>query len=74
MQHEFQPGDVVQLKSGGPPMTIDEVRTDGTLLCQWFVGSKKFVDVFSSATVAKYVRAASRSTHATFRRGFGGDD
>jgi uncharacterized protein YodC (DUF2158 family) len=32
----FQVGDVVQLKSGGPSMTVYEVSRDGSLFCQWF--------------------------------------
>lgn len=32
---EFKAGDVVQLKSGGPPMTV--VAADGTgVQCRWF--------------------------------------
>ena len=32
----FQVGDVVQMKSGGPTMTISELVRDGRLFCQWF--------------------------------------
>lgn len=38
----FNVGDVVQLKSGGPPMTVAEVSTNLTgyceIKCQWFLG------------------------------------
>lgn len=33
-------GDIVRLKSGGPAMTVQSEMSDGTLLCQWFVGQK----------------------------------
>jgi uncharacterized protein YodC (DUF2158 family) len=32
----IQLGDRVQLKSGGPIMTVGEVSNDGSLWCQWF--------------------------------------
>jgi uncharacterized protein YodC (DUF2158 family) len=32
----FQVGDVVQMKSGGPTMTINAVNNNGELFCQWF--------------------------------------
>ncbi len=36
----FKTGDVVQLKSGGPNMTVEEVK--GTqAICVWFVGTKR---------------------------------
>jgi uncharacterized protein YodC (DUF2158 family) len=35
----FQVGDVVQLKSGGPQMTIDEIA-DGSAHCTWLIGDK----------------------------------
>jgi uncharacterized protein YodC (DUF2158 family) len=36
----FAPGDIVVLKSGGPPMTIDETKSSGAIRCQWFSGKK----------------------------------
>ncbi len=37
---KFQEGDVVQLKSGGPKMTVKAIDDDGDVYCQWFSGSK----------------------------------
>ncbi len=43
MSSKFSIGDIVQLKSGGPKMTIKKV-TEGfdeePIQCQWFSGSK----------------------------------
>jgi uncharacterized protein YodC (DUF2158 family) len=36
MDLTFKPGDVVQLNSGGPKMTVVAVQSDGTLRCIWF--------------------------------------
>lgn len=37
----FKKGDIVQLKSGGPPMTVDDPNTyQGDVLVKWFAGSK----------------------------------
>ena len=36
MDLDFEPGDVVQLNSGGPKMTVEAVQSDGTLRCVWF--------------------------------------
>ena len=44
MSEEFQRGDIVQLKSGGPNMTVVEVGVDLDLqpevTCHWFAGAK----------------------------------
>jgi len=38
----FQPGDVVQLKSGGPKMTVESLdQPKGEAYCSWFEGGKK---------------------------------
>ena len=47
---EFKAGDVVQLKSGGPLMTIKWI--DGTeALCEWFEGSKKQEQMFEMTSL-----------------------
>jgi uncharacterized protein YodC (DUF2158 family) len=43
----FKVGDVAQLKSGGPLMTVSEV--DGTVVhCRWFVGTEEKSSSFPS--------------------------
>lgn len=32
----FQPGDQVQLRSGGAPMIVTNDNADGTVVCFWF--------------------------------------
>jgi uncharacterized protein YodC (DUF2158 family) len=36
---EFNKGDVVILKSGGPLMTIHSIEGDGRIYCVWFQSS-----------------------------------
>ncbi|ODT31761.1 MAG: hypothetical protein ABS35_03970 [Kaistia sp. SCN 65-12] len=37
MAESFKTGDVVQLKSGGPRMTVgDAEASSGSILCHWF--------------------------------------
>jgi uncharacterized protein YodC (DUF2158 family) len=37
----FNKGDIVQLKSGGPKMTVSElIHHSGNYLVKWFAGSK----------------------------------
>lgn len=36
VNQEIRPGDVVQLKSGGPMMTVEITCDDGTLIVIWF--------------------------------------
>jgi uncharacterized protein YodC (DUF2158 family) len=44
----FKTGDVVQLKSGGPKMTVDCRIPDSTdkLICKWFEGKEVRTEVF----------------------------
>jgi len=50
---QLKVGDVVQLKSGGPHMTIDEVRKDGDVRCVWFSGDKPEHAVFKPDVLTK---------------------
>jgi uncharacterized protein YodC (DUF2158 family) len=60
---EFQPGDVVQLKSGGPSMSVESVGEDPhtkelSVCCTWFdkVGNRQVLnrERFSPAVLQKY--------------------
>lgn len=51
----FAPGDVVQMKSGGPIMTVEDVRDDGKVICHWFGDkNKQEMGVFPAAVLEKY--------------------
>jgi uncharacterized protein YodC (DUF2158 family) len=38
---EFKIGDIVQLKSGGPEMTVTGIGDEGLVYCVWFLGPKQ---------------------------------
>ncbi len=41
MAKTFKVGDLVELKSGGPPMTVEhEADAQGLIYCTWFAGKK----------------------------------
>jgi len=56
----FNVGDVVQLKSGGPLMTVHNIGDyshtgpNPGLLCVWFDNVKKVEDVFDPRAVEHY--------------------
>ena len=60
---KFEPGDIVQLKSGGPPMTVERVGNDQrtqeeTVFCTWFhkVGNRQELhrEAFIPVLLEKY--------------------
>lgn len=53
---KFKIGDLVQLKSGGPVMTVEAVRPiDGSdYRCTWFNGKKLECGNFYHATLKKH--------------------
>lgn len=64
MTDKFKAGDIVVLKSGGPPMTVDEVPSDlqgysslprGDYLTRWFKGASKEQGTFKEHLLEKYV-------------------
>jgi len=67
---EFKPGDVVRLKSGGPPMTCEKgVNEDGLVTCEWFdkngriEGRRFFPAVLVRCECDPEPAAPSRSRH-----------
>ena len=54
MAEQFRAGDVVQLKSGGPAMTVDGYDDAGLVVCSWFGGrAKRRQDRFAEATLQR---------------------
>ena len=58
-QIEFEVGDIVKLKSGGPNMTVKDCITKigsdqvDALRCQWFAGKKLDNGVFPPQSILK---------------------
>ena len=54
---DLKPGDVVQLKSGGPKMTISKIGKFAgapvriTAVCEWFDGAKKEKALFEPTSI-----------------------
>jgi uncharacterized protein YodC (DUF2158 family) len=64
---ELQIGDIVQLKSGGPKMTVHEPsatrvgpRSAGLVCCQWFAGSKLEEGFFPANALNKVIETESK--------------
>jgi uncharacterized protein YodC (DUF2158 family) len=60
----FNVGDVVQLKSGGPRMTVTSELGE-EVLCVWFAGTTQTHGTFPHATL---LRAPSESESGSVRR------
>lgn len=63
MANQFAKGDVVVMKSGGPPMTVDQVPGDPNssglgqytdYRCEWFRGATKEHGMFGEHLLQKY--------------------
>ncbi|MFH1719033.1 MAG: DUF2158 domain-containing protein [Planctomycetota bacterium] len=57
MSETFVVGDVVQLKSGGESMTVEEIDGDD-VSCVWFEGKRLQRQTFGAGTLKKYIRPA----------------
>jgi uncharacterized protein YodC (DUF2158 family) len=54
MEKRFEIGDVVQLKSGGPKMTVTEIDGKTHVRTAWFGGSKLEHGRFPLDTITPY--------------------
>jgi uncharacterized protein YodC (DUF2158 family) len=50
---ELKVGDVVQLKSGGPEMTVEEIKPSNNVSCVWFQTPDFIRRTFSIAVLKK---------------------
>jgi uncharacterized protein YodC (DUF2158 family) len=56
MGNEFKGGDLVQLKSGGPPMTVQDWSShQQKYMCVWFKGASRESGYFSEDSLKPYV-------------------
>lgn len=62
MATKFNVGDLVQLKSGGPSMTIAEFvgNDDKKARCVWFKGASKEMAVFELEILQAFVPPAKK--------------
>jgi uncharacterized protein YodC (DUF2158 family) len=72
MADKFQSGNAVQLKSGGPKMTISRKNPfhPGHYDCKWFAGSKLNEGLFAEDELQPYEDGAERRQvhESCFRR------
>ena len=54
----FEIGDVVQLRSGGPKLTVRSVISDGDIVCQWFETDVVHEDKFPNEALKKVEQVA----------------
>ncbi len=52
-EREWNPGDVVRLVSGGPPMTVTSLQLSDPLIvsCEWFAGDDLRRDAFDASNI-----------------------
>ena len=51
--YEFRKGDLVKLKSGGPKMTLAEIRDDHKVVCDYFVNNERKSEIFEPQVLVK---------------------
>lgn len=51
MAAKFKPGDLVELKSGGPVMVVEVDFRDDSYKCSWFAGEKHQEHIFWGAAL-----------------------
>lgn len=63
---DFEIGNVVQLRSGGPKMTVHSLVSDGDVVCQWFEGNEVHEENFPKEVLKKVVEGGSRREDGVF--------
>ncbi|HEY4292070.1 YodC family protein [Luteibacter sp.] len=58
---DFKKGDVVQLKSGGPVMTVYDILGSGRVGCEWFDSKEQHQDKSFNSETLEHWKPASIS-------------
>jgi uncharacterized protein YodC (DUF2158 family) len=67
---QFKIGDVVQLKSGGPNMTVESDAREGCFVCTWFERSELKRTTFQGALLRVPEAPAPLTRAFPTRRGY----
>ncbi|WP_121812778.1 YodC family protein [Mucilaginibacter kameinonensis] len=59
---KLKPGDVVQLKSGGPEMTVDSYHINGGWTCKWFLDAELKSGQFVETSLTKNITPKRRGS------------
>jgi uncharacterized protein YodC (DUF2158 family) len=57
VMEDFEIGSVVQLRSGGPKMTVHGLVSDGDVVCQWFESNQVHEENFPKEGLKKVAQA-----------------
>jgi len=72
---QIKVGDVVQLKSGGPKMTVESTESNPAgVLCTWFDGADKKSSCFQPEALDKVPKAKKKAAPRRPRRRLPLDD
>lgn len=58
MSHPFKEGMLVQLRSGGPLMTVEDIRHDFYIATAWFEDATLHRDAFAPEDLYRYEKMA----------------
>lgn len=59
MEEKFEDGALVQLKSGGPIMTVESYHKDSDKYnCEWFANGKRNSELFRKTSLTRYEPSA----------------
>lgn len=50
---DWKKGDIAELKSGGPEMTVEELHSGDKVECTWFYGDKLSSRIFDSEALKR---------------------
>ena len=69
-QEDFKPGDVVELKSGGVPMTTQHkpISDHDEWICVWFDGATRQEGRFQSESLKKHEPGSADPRNVSFSR------
>ena len=62
----FDIGQVVQLRSGGPKMTVHSLVSDGDVVCQWFESNEVHQENFPKNVLQNVVEGGARREDGVF--------